>query len=62
MDSHNLRIWALIQQDLVIVEAMKAENESRKDRGLAQAYGVDEFMLRADSIGNYATAFREDTP
>jgi hypothetical protein len=33
----SVRVYAMI-------EAMKAENESRKDRGLAQAYNEDAFL------------------
>lgn len=41
------------------VEAMKAENASREDRGLAQAYGEEAFMAACRNLSDIATAIRE---
>ena len=57
MTPHNLKIWALINIQLVLVDAYKAENESRADKGLAQAYGEETFLKIADKIAELGERF-----
>ena len=48
--THNLRIWALIQAELVRVEGMKAENIERDRNGHALAYDDAAFNNVATEI------------
>jgi hypothetical protein len=44
----------------VRVEAMKAANQSRADKGLAQAYTEEMFDSAADEIERLANSFMDD--
>jgi len=44
MKAVNLHLWALIQAQIVQVEAMKAANVTRSDQGYAQAYDEKAFV------------------
>lgn len=57
MTPHNLRIWALIQCELVRVEAMKTENKSRESKGYSLAYDESAFAHVAEEIARLAQSF-----
>lgn len=50
MHSTNLRIWGLIQAEMVRVEAFKAANVERERNGYALAYDEAAFEEAADRI------------
>ncbi len=60
MTPHNLRIWAMINAEVVRVEGMKAENENRKDRGYAQAYDESAFEEKAAEIERLSMSFEQE--
>jgi len=60
MSPHNLRIWALIQSKLVLIEAYKAENLLREQRDAAQAYTETDFMQISFEIEQLAHSIKND--
>lgn len=50
MSPHNLRIWALIQAELVRVEGMKIKNKERERDDYAYAYDESAFNNVATEI------------
>ncbi len=50
MTPHNLRIWAMIQAELVRVEGMKVENLERARNDCAFAYDESAFAEKATEI------------
>lgn len=58
MNAYEASMFLQAQACLVRVEAMKAENESRKLRGVSPAYGEDAFEATAKSIDWYASVLQ----
>ena len=55
LDDWHIRILIQSQALMLEVEGMKAENEHRKDQGLAQAYGEEHFQgvrMEMDDLAN----------
>ena len=60
MSPHNLRIWALIQSKLVLIEAYKTENLLRERRNAAQAYTETDFIEVSMEIERLANSFENE--
>lgn len=56
-----LRHVALMHACNARIEAMKALNASRQDRGAAQAYGEESFVYEADKLERLAACIEADS-
>lgn len=54
MPAHKARLLILAQAETAKVEAMKAENQSRTQRGLSLAYSETAFMECANTLEHLA--------
>lgn len=57
MNSHNMRILALVYAQVALLEAMKAENQNRESRGAAQAYDEAAFMTVSYELERLSNSF-----
>lgn len=60
MSPHNLKIWAMVQAQVAIIEGMKAENRGRESNGYAMAYDADSFFQAAQEMERLAESFERD--